>query len=107
MSKVTLSGKPPESMDTLGAPAPIDPTTGQHKDYWVLSEDERSKGFVRPVRTSYIHIVCGSATSMPMAIAETYAAQPTFYGSTFCCRCGKHLPVTEFVWQGTKEIVGS
>ena len=30
--------------------------TGQHKIYLVLSEEERAKGFVRPVRESYVHI---------------------------------------------------
>ena len=39
-----------------GAPCPIDPTTGQHKSYWVLPEEERAKGFVRPLRRSYIHV---------------------------------------------------
>lgn len=34
----------------------INPLTGQQKDYVVLSAEERAKGYVRPVRTSYIHI---------------------------------------------------
>jgi hypothetical protein len=29
---------------------------GQHSKYLVLSEEERNKGFVRPVRDSYIHV---------------------------------------------------
>ena len=29
---------------------------GQHEIYLVLSEEERSKGFVRPVRDTYIHV---------------------------------------------------
>lgn len=33
----------------------IDPSTGLQEAYLVLSEDERSKGFVRPLRYSYIH----------------------------------------------------
>lgn len=36
--------------------------TGQHKDYIVLCEEERAKGFVRPFRDSYRHVgqsVCG------------------------------------------------
>src|SRR4051794_8569721 len=48
-NKVTLSGRLPEEWGS-GAPAPIDPATGMHKDYWVLSAEERAKGFVRPVR---------------------------------------------------------
>lgn len=53
---------------------------------------------------------CGVVTSMPQAIAETYAASPGYYGSTFCCGCGKYLPVGrdgEFVWDGTSDRVGT
>jgi hypothetical protein len=42
---------------------------------------------------------CGFATKMARAIAETYARNPKFYGSTFCTGCQKHLPVSEFVWE--------
>lgn len=153
-----------------GAPDPeIDPTTGQHKSYWVLSESERAKGFVRPVRNAYRHVGtpgpvhplrdltdeekeryadigyvkcevypesmapvrgrfwtqaqldsigkggCGSVTTMSQSIAETYAREPHFYGSTFCSRCRTHIPVGkdgEFVWvdengRTTKERVGT
>lgn len=51
----TTDGRPPQSFET-GAPGPIDPRTGQHAQYWVLSEAERAKGFVRPVRRSYRHV---------------------------------------------------
>lgn len=34
----------------------IDPATGMQKGYVVLSEAERAKGFVRPVRETYIHL---------------------------------------------------
>lgn len=30
--------------------------TGQHKDYIVLCEEERAKGFVRPYRDAYCHV---------------------------------------------------
>lgn len=50
---------------------------------------------------------CGVRTTMAQPLAETYAAKPTFYGSTFCCGCMVHLPVAEFVWDGTDERVGS
>lgn len=33
----------------------IDPKTGMQKGYVVLSAEERSKGYVRPVRSTYIH----------------------------------------------------
>lgn len=55
-ARVTLSGKPADPNYNGGAPQPIDPATGMHGDYWVLSEEERSKGFVRPVRNKYIHV---------------------------------------------------
>ena len=126
----------------------------------MLSEEERKKGFVRPVRKSYQHVGlpgpefplrdlteeekvrfaqwnyvkfeaypesrlpitgnfwtqdrldkigkgCGSVTIMGLALAETYARDPSFYGATMCCICRKHLPVSEFVWEGTNERVGS
>lgn len=129
---------------------------GQNEAYLVLPEEERAKGFVRPVRRSYIHVGlkpkhplrdltpdeknlyadsgftkfecypesesprvgrfwtdeelrggCGTVTTMGLALAETYARDPKFYGSTFCCGCRKHFPVKQFLWDGTEEIVGS
>lgn len=53
---------------------------------------------------------CGVVTNMPASIAETYARDPRFYGLTFCCGCGRYLPVGkggEFVWAGTDERVGT
>lgn len=50
---------------------------------------------------------CGTLTKMSRDISETYARDPKFYGGTFCVGCGKHLPLEEFVWAGTDEIVGS
>lgn len=80
--------------------------SGQQKDYVVLSEEERHRGFIRPVRCSYIHQKCGSLTTMGLAIAETYARCPGFYSGTFCCKCRDHFPIGEdgeFVWEdGTK-----
>ena len=86
------------------------PRKGQQKEYVVLSEEERSRGFVRPVRRSYVHEKCGVVTTMGLALAETYAANPSFYSGTFCCGCGTHFPVGEdgeFVWDGTDEKVGT
>ena len=100
---------------------------GQNTCYLVLSEEERAKGFVRPVRNKYIHVGvggheidpkdkskhgrtgkgCGALTSMGKALAETYARDPKFYGSTFCVGCNTHLPVAEFIWDGDNQIVGS
>lgn len=132
---------------------------GQQKCYLVLSEEERAKGFVRPVRSSYRHVGirpkgptrplteeeqnrypqvgyvafeeygpdrdplvgrywtqaqldsgCGAVTTMGLALAETYARDPKFYGGTFCANCGKHFPVGaegEFVWEPDGSRVGT
>jgi hypothetical protein len=85
---------------------------GQQQTYLVLSEEERAKGFVRPVRKSYKHLACGTVTTMGAAIAETYARDPHFYGGTFCCGCGKHLPLKTvsgwaFLWEADGDPVGA
>lgn len=79
---------------------------GQQKGYVVLSAEERSKGFVRPVRRSYVHKTCGSLTTMGIALAETYARDPGFYGGTFCCHCGTHFSLDQFVWDNG-ELLGT
>lgn len=135
--------------------------TRQHDAYLVLSEEERAKGFVRPLRRSYVHVGpsgpthplrdltpeerqrhdgrgyvkyeeypvgshgsvlgrfwtqeqldavgkgCGAETTMSLALCETYARNPGFYGATYCVRCEKHLPVGEFRWSEDGEVVGS
>jgi hypothetical protein len=40
----------------IGEHREIDPSTGLQKDYIILTEAERAKGFVRPVRLSYRHV---------------------------------------------------
>lgn len=160
--RVTLSGNAPHpDWQSGAAPQPIDPKTGQHKDYWVLPEEERAKGFVRPYRNRYRHVgrrVCGKiaswckdtdpkgnvcvlspdhegectqwiqcdwskteeilrthqlggcgggVTTMSRPLSETYARDPKYYSSTFCCICGSHFPVSEFVWDADGEEVGS
>ncbi len=118
---------------TDGSPVPEDRShtqdrgDGQQKGYIVLTAEERAKGFVRPVRREYIHVGvggheidpndiskhgrtgngCGVLTCMGRSIAETYARDPKFYNGTFCCGCGKHFPLNEFVWADTDELVGS
>jgi hypothetical protein len=141
---------------------PSDPRLGHGTDdepgpqnaaYLVLSEEERKKGFTRPLRLSYRHVGtpapqyplrdltaeererwadegyakyeeypaeaaalgrlwtqadldavgkgCGTVTTMGRAIAETYARNFAFYGTTFCCGCSRHLRVGrdgEFTW---------
>lgn len=80
---------------------------GQQKGYVVLSEAERAKGFVQPVRRTYVHTKCGAITTMGLALAETYARDPGFYSGTYCCGCGTHFTFGatdgDFVWDdGTK-----
>ena len=71
---------------------------GQNEKYLILSEEERAKGFTRPLRRSYIHKTCGTETTMGLALCETYARNPKFYGATFCVGCRTHLPISEFNW---------
>ncbi len=109
-----------EGLDTSLGP------DGQQREYLVLSVEERAKGYVRPVRRTYIHVgrepvmkghvlikpgngACGTRTTMGRAIAETYARDPRFYSATFCATCRDHFPVGadgEFIWEGTTEKVG-
>lgn len=110
----TTDNRPAEKIDfDASAPAPVK-DNGQHESYWILSPEERAKGFVRPVRQTYLHTKCGGQTSMGREIAETYAREPAFYGATFCVNCGQHLPVGaagDFVWvdngRATTEKVGT
>lgn len=106
MVKTTLTDGSPVTEDHRE----INPQTGQQKGYVVLSDDERRKGFVRPVRCSYRHDACGTITTMGQALAETYARDPSFYSGTFCAGCREHFPVGpdgEFTWEGTTERVGA
>lgn len=106
MTHITLTNGAPVTPDHRK----IDPATGQQKGYVVLSADERAKGFVRPVRNSYVHEKCGAVTTMGQALAETYARDPGFYSGTFCTGCRAHFPVGangEFVWDGANEKVGT
>lgn len=99
--------------ETLGGMDPYSPEhrelkpNGQQKDYIVLSEAERKRGFVRPIRRTYVHQKCGVATTMGQALAETYARKPDFYSGTFCVGCGTHFPVGadgEFVWDDGSKV---
>lgn len=152
MGLTTDPADPRLTRGTDDAPRP------QADAYLVISEEERAKGFTRPVRDTYIHVGppgpkhnlrdltaeererfghvgyvkfepygadhpvtgrfwtqgqldavgkgCQSTTTMGRQIAETYAREPRFYGSTYCVSCRMHRPVNEFTWlDGT--MVGS
>ena len=80
---------------------------GMQKAYLVLSDAERAKGFVRPLRVTYVHDLCGTQTTMGARIAETYARDPHFYGGTFCVRCRAHFPIGEngdFYWLDGSKV---
>jgi hypothetical protein len=105
-AKVTLTTGGPVTPDHRD----IDPATGLQKGYVVLSAEERAKGFLRPVRRTYLHATCGMITTMGPALAETYARDPKFYTGTYCSFCRGHFPVGEdgeFTWDGTNEKVGT
>ena len=104
---MALTDAPTDPRLTRGADPADGPPVEQAEVYLVLSEEERAKGFVRPVRLSYWHVTCGRVTTMAQAIAETYARSPTYYGSTFCVACGKHRPVGpdgEFYWCDPDDV---
>lgn len=80
---------------------------GMQESYLVLSDEERAKGFIRPVRRVYRHLTCNNQTTMGQAIAETYARNPGFYGGTYCVSCRDHFPVGEngeFVWDDGSKV---
>ena len=85
---------------------------GQQEIYLVLSEEERAKGYVHPVRYAYEHLACGSVTTTDEDIAETYARDPKFYVRTMCTSCGSHFNLRlrggapAFVWEEDGAPVG-
>lgn len=87
--------------------APNADGTGQNNVYLVLSDAAIAKGFTRPYRATYQHLPCSGVTTMGVKISETYAADPKFYGSTFCATCSNHFPVGQFVWTKDNQVVGS
>ena len=101
------------SQRTLTDGSPVTPDhreigpDGMQKAYVVLSDAERARGFVRPVRYTYVHQKCGGATTMGIRLAETYARDPFFYSGTFCTGCRAHFPVGpngEFVWDDGSKV---
>lgn len=87
----------------------IDSETGMQRCYLILPEGRR-KELVRPIRRTYIHEKCGTATTMSLELAQTYAADPNFYSGTYCAYCRTHFPVGtdgEFIWQDDRTKVGS
>lgn len=108
MNTVGLTTDPNDPRLTHGAD---DEPVPQAKTYLVLSDAERAKGFVRPVRRSYVHTdgqhPCGTVTIMDRVLAETFARDPSFYGATYCVTCRQHLAVNEFAWDGDGQRLGT
>ncbi len=103
--KVPASGNEPTSNGSTPTLSKLD--DGQFADHWILSDEDRAKGFVRPVRYTYVHSKCGVETRMGSKIAETYAAVPVFYNSTFCVGCHDYFPVGvsgEFTWDDGSKV---
>lgn len=86
-----------------------DKPTEQNETYLAPSDEEKAKGFVRPVRRTYTHKLCGEDTTMGLSVAETYARDPKFkfHGSTYCTSCQMYRAIGEFTWKDTDERVGS
>jgi hypothetical protein len=104
---VSLTTDPNDPRLTRGVD---DKPVPQAEAYIVLSEEERAKGFVRPVRSTYKHLTCNTTTTMGRVLAETYARDPKFYGATYCVNCSMHRPVGEngeFVWVPDGSKVGT
>ena len=69
-----------------------------------LTKEERSKGFVRSLRLSYIHNKCGEVSTIDKPIAEILAKEPDFYTRVYCYHCKSDLPLDEFVWQDDEQV---
>jgi hypothetical protein len=97
----TTSDRSDPNVDTPSGPGQ------QNRAYIVLPEAERLKGYVRPMRREYVHDKCRTRTIMPLACAETYARNPSYYSSTWCCACCAHLPVSQFAWVDDGSVLGT
>lgn len=102
-----MSGTTDDPADPRLTRGPDAEPVEQAQVYLVLSEAERTAGFVRPVRDTYRHLVCDTVTTMSQVIAATYARNPGFYGATYCVSCRMHRPVGEhgeFVWLDGSKV---
>lgn len=78
----------------------ITSTPGPQNEVHVVkpAPERTSAHFIRPFRQTYKHLTCRQTTTMGTALAATYAADPKFYGATYCCECQLYRPVAEFEW---------
>lgn len=80
--------------------------------YHIHDDADESGPFLRPIRKSYRHILCGAITRISDTVAKNYARNPKHYSGTVCVHCGSVYPVAGFWWQDegghdTTEAVGS
>jgi len=97
MEKTTLTdGSPvtPDHRDIIES----GPRTGQQKSYVVLSDEERAKGFVRPVRRSYVHVGPPPPASLRDLDAEEHERYDQFGYVKFEPYGEDSLPVTGRYW---------
>lgn len=84
-------------------------TWGEDKNGFVLFEQypEGQNPTGRYWTQAELDSGCGAVTTMGRALSETYAANPGFYGSTYCVGCCMHKRVSEFIWTTDGQRVGS
>ncbi len=98
MSKTTLTdGSPvtPEHREIIDS----GPLAGQQKGYVVLSDEERAKGFVRPVRQSYRHVGSITPTGLRDLSADEHERYDQFGYVKFQPYGEERLPVTGKFWR--------
>lgn len=78
----------------------------RHKGYGYVkyeaypeSESPLVGRFWTQAQLSRIETGCNVVTTMSKPLAETWAADPHFYGATYCTGCQRHYPVAEFIWE--------
>lgn len=82
--------------------------SGQQKTYLVLSEEERAKGFVRPVRRSYRHVgIPGPSNPLRDLTAEEHARYDQYGYVQFEMYPDAESPVTGRYWtQAQLDSIG-
>ena len=78
----------------------------QEKTETELSDNERARGFVRPLRNTNKHPECGGITLMSDKIAENMAKKPNHYDEMYCIDCKTSAPLDKFIWHGTDIKLG-
>lgn len=93
---------------TDGSPVPADGShrelkaNGQQKGYVVLSDEERAKGFVRPVRRSYRHVGPPAPSNLRDLTAEEHERFDQYGYVKFEEYGPERLPVTGTFWTQDK-----